>query len=241
MRGDSRRGCQLRLMAHIVAWMIALTMGPSIQAQTIDPLSIDVSNCPTPAATPACATLAFSQCLWLNKPSLCAAVGADDLVIWEGPLDTVADLAAVPREFIGRLGVRFPVIRKMVEEPNVPGRLDANGLPVLGTDRYSGTSQLLLAVRRVYRERFHFDDDLEKYVPARFFGSHEVLVGPDFVRSIFFRLEGARWIITSFASVGMDCIVQGEADYYYRYLWRCRRSPAMLGWSDYYPRQEWPK
>ena len=136
MTGDGRGRCQLRLMALIFGWMVALTMVPPVRAQTVDPLSIDVSNCPTPAATPACATLAYSQCLWLNKPSLCAAVGAGDLVIWEGPLETVADLAAVPRHYIGRLGRRFPVIRKMVEGPNMPGRIDANGVPVLGADKY---------------------------------------------------------------------------------------------------------
>jgi len=241
MRGHGRGRCQLCLTALVIVWLAALITVPPVRAQNADPLSLDVSNCPTPAATPACATMAYSKCLWLNKPSLCAAVGADDLIIWDGPLDTMADLAAVPGEYIGRLGQRIPVVRNMVEGPNVLGRLDADGVPLLGMDKYATPSQRILAVRRVFRERFHLDTDLQAYVPDRFFGSHEVLVGPEFVRSIFFRLEGARWVITSFASIGMDCLVVGEADYYYRYLWRCQRSPAILGWSDYYPSRLWPE
>ncbi len=236
MSGGHHDGRRRRLMALFLAWAAALSMaGSPVGAQAVDPLSTDISNCPAPAATPACAVLAYSQCLWLNKPSLCAAVGAGDLIIWEGPLDTKSDLAAVPREYIGRLGIQFPTINGIVEGPNVVGRLDANGVPLLGSDEYSSGSHGILAVRRVDHDRFLFDDDLEKLIPARFHGSHEVLLGPDFVQSIFFRLEGARWVITSFASVGMDCQGEGDADDFFAYLWRCHRSPPIRGWSDYYP------
>ena len=151
-RGIKRRGC---LVASFLALMMVLAIGSPARAQTLDPLSTDISNCPTPAATPACATLAYSQCLWLNKPSLCAEVGAGDLVVWEGDLVTEADLAAVPRAYVGRIEARFPEILKMVEGPTVVGRLGADGMPLLGLDDYPDkTSHRILAVRRVDASAF---------------------------------------------------------------------------------------
>jgi hypothetical protein len=234
-RGIKRRGC---LVASFLALMMVLAIGSPARAQTLDPLSTDISNCPTPAATPACATLAYSQCLWLNKPSLCAEVGAGDLVVWEGDLFTEAGLAAVPRAYVGRIEARFPEILKMVEGATVVGRLGANGMPLLGLEDYPDkTSHQILAVRRVYAERFRSNSPFyKKPIAARFIGTHEVLLGPDFVQSMFFRLEGAHWIITAFAMVGMDCV---GMDLNIPYLWHCRRSPPIKGWIDYYPRDQW--
>ncbi|NQV62030.1 MAG: hypothetical protein HQ502_20355 [Alphaproteobacteria bacterium] len=236
MTGGGQKWDQICRMILVVAWAVGTSVACSpIQSQPVDPLSADTSNCDAPASTPACAALAFSHCLWLNKPSLCAMVGAGDLVLWDRALYTEADLAAVPREYVGRLGLRFPVFYEMMPGANVVGRLDANGLPILGSDKYSGNSKRLLAVRQVDRGRFRHFGNSGKNVPERFMGSHEVLLGLDFVQSIFFRLEGSRWIITSFASDGMDCIVNGEADNYFTYLWRCHRSLPIAAWSSYYP------
>ena len=236
MSSGGKKGVWSCLTILIMAWTGTLSMaGSPVWAQTADPLSTDTSNCDTPAATPACATLAFAQCLWLNKPSLCAAIGAGDLIIWEGPFDSEADLAAIPREYVGRLGRRFPVIYEMSPEANVVGRLNASGLPILGSDTYSGGSRRILAVHQVDRRRFQDFDDVGTIVPDRFIGSHEVLLGPEFLQSIFFRLDGSRWIITSFVSDGMDCIVNSPADNYFIYLWRCHRSAPILDWASFYP------
>jgi hypothetical protein len=83
MASPSRRGSA----AAALAIAAAILSFPAMAEKRGDPLSLDTS-CSEPAATPICAHLTWTRCLYEEEPSLCRLVGVDD-VTFEG-------LAALP-------------------------------------------------------------------------------------------------------------------------------------------------
>lgn len=79
-------GLKLRVFAATTLGLATYTnLANARDATSLDPLSTDISNCPTLDATPACALLTLSQCIWLRDPRLCNAIGAGDIIFYDGP------------------------------------------------------------------------------------------------------------------------------------------------------------
>lgn len=195
----------------LAAWMV-LFLGNVVCHTTvwaggdseINPLSIDVSRCPHPAATPACAAWSRALCQWQKRPELCADVGLGNWVIYEQvPLSFGEPV--IPRAHVGRVAFSVPAIRRVRKGADISGALVAPGLIEFDTDPMLGAGdQLILGVREVSLGRFRKgrsgDDDWERYV-----GTHELMVGPYHPTSEFYRKEDGHWILVSWDSEGLDC------------------------------------
>ena len=206
---------RLWLLAIAIFLSNALESTGYTQTQ-LDPLSPDITNCPSPNATPACSLLTLSQCLWLRDHGLCEAVGVGDIILYDG-LWTKEELNLLPDDHLGRLAARRPPIYELSDQPTVFGRLNDAGAPLVGRDYYGSTSQSsrIVGVRKVTLERFRDDSPAEPESVT-----HEVMLSSIPRRSYFFRYDGTGWRVAGAAYDGYVCDDPHEVAW--DYSWFCR-------------------
>ena len=193
---------------------------PDVSAQNLgsppDPLSSDIAHCPGPDVTPACALLTLSQCLWVRDHTLCDAVGADDVILYDGPWKD-EDLKRLPEDYRGRLWGRHPPLYEVSDESTILGRLNENGVPVVGKDYYGpGEPSRITHVRIMDPSEFGRGDPIELR------GTHTVVLSSSFEESSYiFRNDGDGWRIASIANEGIACVEVPRV--LWDYLWHCKK------------------
>ena len=217
----------MAIQSSFMCWLFALLTFIAMTSMTDaggppppDALSPDITDCASLDATPACALLTLSQCLWLRDHSLCAAVGAGDIIFYDGPWKD-EDLKRLPDEYRGRLEGRDPPLHEVSNEPTMFGRLNEIGVPVVGKDYYdSAEPQRIVSVRLMDPRKFGRGDPIENR------GTHEVVLSDFEYTAYIFRNDGDGWRIASIASDGLDC---GEIEMVlWDHLWYCKRLIGLL-------------
>lgn len=235
----------MKLIGGILIACLAL-LPPAWAENSMNDLSIDVSNCNEEPKTPACASWVLALCQWRKDPDLCRKVGFVDVVFVE-QIRFVEGKPDLPSEIMGRAMSGVPTLHRIVRGAAKEGEIQQPGIVVFDIEHFeAGEEDRLLGVRKVSADRFEPAREWSRADPAfkDILGSHEVMIGMTMPTSQFFRKEGSRWVLASWTDESLGC---GYHDSTAHVFAMCRKRVSVQTW--YYnisfdtdltpPRHEW--